>query len=284
MGRIIILTESQLNEINHIAKKSNITVCSLEDFKSIVNSLGINDNNVEEYFGEYCFIEIGSSWGRIEAETPIAPPEYDQYGNEYDAQRFYNEGQWYFQNEHRNVIKLEFDDNQKFNNKKNNTMTAVNLQPHETRGGVKGTRFYFKDGKDFTKDIATRLKDFVDDNISQGSDVKFVIHCKQGRSRSAAIGAYVAKKINQFTDVFFDEYDDEESGRSQFNMGVGRKGEPKYPHQNTMNRLGDVEGWNKENDGPKDQWWYNTIRQHPKTGYNDKRAEWELLHNKKVKK
>lgn len=272
----------RLNEINHLAQKSNVTVCSLNDFKSIVSSLGINDGNVEKYVGKYCFIEIGSGWGRIEAETPIAPAEFDSNGNEYDAQGFYSQGQWYFSNEHPNVIKLEFDDNQKFNNKKDNTMTAVKLRPEETRGGVKGATFYYKGGQDFTTEIANRLKTFVDNNLSYGNNVHFIIHCKQGKSRSAAIGSYVARKINQFTDEFLSEYDDEENGVSQFNMGVGRKGEPKYPHQNVMNRMGDLEGWNKSKD-VKDQWWYNTIRQHPKTGYEDKRKEWELQRAEKNK-
>ena len=272
----------RLNEINHLAQKSNVTVCSLNDFKSIVSSLGINDGNVEKYVGKYCFIEIGSGWGRIEAETPIAPAEFDSNGNEYDAQGFYSQGQWYFSNEHPNVIKLEFDDNQKFNNKKDNTMTAVKLRPEETRGGVKGATFYYKGGQDFTTEIANRLKTFVDNNLSYGDNVHFIIHCKQGKSRSAAIGSYVARKINQFTDEFLSEYDDEENGVSQFNMGVGRKGEPKYPHQNVMNRMGDLEGWNKSKD-VKDQWWYNTIRRHPKTGYNDKRKEWELQRMEKNK-
>lgn len=277
MKKVIILTENQINEITNIAVKSNVTVCSLNEFKSIVSKLGINDDNVEEFIGKYCFIEIGSSWGRVKAEMPIAPPEYDENGVEYETKRFYNEGQWYFKNEHHNVLKIEFDDNQKFNNKKNNTMTAVNLQPHETRNG-RGTRFYFENGKDFTEDMAFRIKQFVENNISYGENVKFIIHCKQGKSMSAAIGSYVAKKINQFTDTFFDEYDNVETGKSQFNIGVGRKGEPKYPHQNAMNRLGHIEGWNKKNAKPNERWWYNTIRNHPKTGYNDQRKEWEKFH------
>ena len=37
-------------------------------------------------------------------------------------------------------------------------MTAVKLRPEETRGGVKGTTFYYKGGQDFTTEIANRLK------------------------------------------------------------------------------------------------------------------------------
>lgn len=279
--RRIVITESQLRlitEIEAIARNSNVTVCSLGEFKKLVSSLGINDSNVDDYIGKYCFIEVGSSWGRLEAEVPIMPPEFDDSGNEYSPRDFYTKGQWYFNSEHRNVLKLEFDDNQTFNNRKGGTMTAVILKPSETRNGQKGTRFYFRDGKDFTPDLAKRLKKFTDGNLSANPDTRFIIHCKQGQSRSAAIGIYIARKIGQLSNEFLSEYDNEE--RNQFNIGVGRKGEPKYPHQNVMNRMGDIEGWNREQDSPKYQWWYDTIRNHPRTGYNDKRREWEIEHNK----
>ena len=106
-----------LSEINYIASKSNITVASLEDFKHICNILGINDSNVENFLGQYCFIEIGSSLDRLQAELPHIPSINDENGNVYNGENFYKNGQWYFKNEHKNVIKLIFDDNQKFNNK-----------------------------------------------------------------------------------------------------------------------------------------------------------------------
>ena len=71
----ITINESQLNlmsEINHLAEKSNVTICSLEDFKSLVSSMGINDGNVEQYAGQYCFIEIGSSYPRIYTEKDFS--------------------------------------------------------------------------------------------------------------------------------------------------------------------------------------------------------------------
>ena len=195
-----------LSEINHIASKSNITICSLQDFKSILASLQINDSNVDEHT-DYCFIEIGSSLSRWRAEIQHIPSIFDTEGNEYDGDRFYNEGQWGFKEEHSNVLKLIFDDNQAFNNKKPKkdgfdgtiSATAVKLSPHENRYN-KNFCFYYTDGEDFTSDKAYRLKDFVDSNLERNPSVKFVIHCMQGKSRSAAVGSYIAKKINQFSD------------------------------------------------------------------------------------
>lgn len=63
-----------MTEINHIATKSNITVASLMDFKSICTNLGINDSNVEKYIGEYCFIEIGSSLNRLPIQELVIRP------------------------------------------------------------------------------------------------------------------------------------------------------------------------------------------------------------------
>ena len=147
MTKVIKINEKQhkfiLNEINHIASKSNITVASLEDFKYICNTLGINDSNVENFLGQYCFIEIGSSLGRLQAELPHIPPINDENGNVYNGENFYKNGQWYFKNEHKNVIKLIFDDNQKFNNKLpkkdgfngKTPATAVKLSSKENKYG-----------------------------------------------------------------------------------------------------------------------------------------------------
>lgn len=134
-----IIKRNKINEIKHIANKSNITVTSLNDFKSIVSNLGINDSNVEEYVGKYCFIEVGSSYSRIKAEFPHTNLKGD-------SDTFYNTEQWYFKNEHQNVLKMEFDDNQKFNNKFPNKdgfdgktpTTAVKLSSAENKYGKNG--------------------------------------------------------------------------------------------------------------------------------------------------
>ena len=261
-----IIEKKQLNELKHIAQKSNITIASLEDFKTIVSSLGITDNNVEKFIGEYCFIEIGSGYSRIKAELP-----HTNFSQNVDD--FYNSFQWYFMKEHPNVLKLEFDDNQKFNNKLpkkdgfdgKTPATAVKLSSSENKYGKNGFTFYYENGCDFTNEMAVRLKTFVDNNISRNPNIKFIIHCMQGKSRSAAVGTYVAKKINQLTDEFLSEYDNGEE--SQINIGISKKGQPKYPHKNVMTRMGEIEGWNKSNDDTKNQWFYNTLVNHPNTGY-----------------
>lgn len=290
MINVIKINEEQykkylLSEINYIASKSNITVASLEDFKHICNILGINDSNVENFLGQYCFIEIGSSLDRLQAELPHIPSINDENGNVYNGENFYKNGQWYFKNEHKNVIKLIFDDNQKFNNKLpkkdgfngKTPATAVKLSSKENKYGKEGFCFYYTNGEDFTDDKAQSLKNFVDNNLSCNPNVKFVIHCMQGKSRSAAVGIYISNKIKQFSDEMLSEYDSDDN--SQFNIGISKKGQPKYPHKNVMNKMGNIEGWNKEKDDTKNQWYYSTLINHPKTGYNSKKQEKEMSKN-----
>lgn len=289
--KILKITEAQYNafingedlitEINHLAVKSNVTVASLEDFKNIVYGLGINDGNVEHFIGEYCFIEVGSSQSRLRAEVPHIHPINDKNGKPYNADSLYSDGQWYFKDEHKNVLKLEFDDNQTFNNKYPKTngfdgktpATAVKLSSKENIYGKDGFRFYYENGADFTNDMAQRLKRFTDYNISKNPNVKFIIHCKQGKSRSAAIGSYVANKIGQFTDEFLSEYDN--NGTSQFNIGMSKKKQPKYPHKNVMTKMGEIEGWSNPKKDTKQQWFYDTLINHPETGYNAQRMKTE---------
>ena len=266
-----------LSEINHIAEKSNITITSLADFKQLVSKLGINDGNVDDYVGKYCFIEIGSSLSRWNAEINHVPPMNDGKGNRYSGESFYNKGQWYFTDEHPNVIKLIFDDNQAFNNKLpkkdgfdgKTYATAVKLSKKENIYN-KDFCFYYTDGEDFTDDKAMRLKKFVDDNLSLNFNVKFIIHCMQGKSRSAAVGMYIANKIGQFNDDFLSEYDNEDE--SQFNIGASKKGTPKYPHKNVMTKMGELEQWSKPKAQSKGQWFYDKLVNHPKTGYNAKKT------------
>ena len=70
-----------------------------------------------------------------------------------------------------------------------------------------GFCFYYENGEDFTDDKAAKLKSFVEDNLNANEEVKFIIHCMQGKSRSAAVGSYIANKIGQFNDDFLSEYD-----------------------------------------------------------------------------
>lgn len=271
------ICENNINEIDYVANKSNITVSSLQDFKKICTNLGINDSNVEQYIGQYCFIEIGSSISRLQAEVPHIHSVYDENGSPYDAKTLYEKGQWYFNTEHKNVMKLIFDDNQKFNNKipknknfdGNTPVTAVKLSSKENIYN-KNFVFYYTNGEDFTNDKAFKLKKFVDVNLSVNPNVKFIIHCKQGKSRSAAVGIYISSKIKQFSDEMLSEYDIDDNN-SQFNIGVNRRGQPKYPHKNVMNKLGAIEGWNKETEPSRNQWYYDILINHPRTGYNDRK-------------
>ena len=114
MNRIIkevlnnFINKNCINEINYVAKKSPITVCSIQDFITICTNLDINDSNVEKYYGQYCFIEIGSTKDRCVYDAYYTNG-YDEWEN--DGEKYYNEGQFYFKDEQINVLKLEFDDN-----------------------------------------------------------------------------------------------------------------------------------------------------------------------------
>ena len=305
------INESQLyiiDEINHLSVKSNVTICSLEDFKSLVSSMGINNNNVEQYLGKYCFIEIGSSYPRIYTETQFSDVNVVN-GQEYTPKEFYKIGQWYFANEHTNVIKLEFDDNQEMNNKnpnlgkdpswkpnygetskeftaahkkrigdeKNNPMylTAVALRKDEMKPEIwdelnkkslekkgepyKGKKiFYYGHGKKVNDEIINRLKNFVDYNLSINKDVKFIVHCRAGQSRSAAVGIYLARKIGQYTEEFLSEYGDQIKMPRMKDNGKRSKS---YPHQNILNGLSKAEGWEdltrkRKATKAAERWWY----------------------------
>lgn len=307
----ININESQLhliNEINHLAEKSNVTICSLEDFKSLVSSMGINDGNVEQYVGQYCFIEIGSSYPRIYTEMQFSNVNVVN-GKEYTPKEFYKVGQWYFTNEHTNVIKLEFDDNQEMNNKNPNlgkdpswkpshgetskefaaahkrrigdekgnpmNVTAVALRKNEMKPEIwdelnqkslekkgepyKGKKvFYYGHGKNVNDELINRLKDFVDKNLATNPNLKFVLHCRAGQSRSGAVGVYLAKKIGQYTEDFLSEYGDQIKMPRMKDNGKRSKS---YPHQNMLNGLSRAEGWQdltgkRQATKAAERWWY----------------------------
>ena len=290
----IFIKESQehlINEINHIANNSNVTICSLEDFKSLVSNMGIDDNNVERYAGQYCFIEIGSSYARIAVEKEYSNVNMIN-GQEYSPKDFYKNQQWYFKNEHSNVIKLEFDDNQEIdkstpnqgkdpswrpkygpndakykNALKNMKATAVALRKNEVKPevwdklGYKDNAkkvFYYKHGKGVDDKIINRLKKFVDDNLALNPNVKFVLHCRAGQSRSGAVGVYLARKIGQYSEEFLSEYGDQIKMPRMKDNGKRSKS---YPHQNMLNGLSKAEGWEdlsgkRQATKAAERWWY----------------------------
>lgn len=230
--------------MNTLAQNSNITIASLEDFETICQNLGINDSNVDDYDGQFCFIEIGSTLERCRYDAELTNG-YDKWDN--DGSRYYNEGQYYFKQEHPNVLHLEFDDNISIG--KDGDVTAVALSPHEWRDGHDATKlpnvsskgFKYAGAKGFSIEMAEQADDFIEDNIQKNPDIKFVIHCRAGQSRSAAMGYYIAKRLKLDIAKYLQEYDREykyqdkegniiTANGSQFRFGHNRKG-----HMDTMN-------------------------------------------------
>lgn len=227
----------RLSEIKHIAEKSPITICSMDDFVEICHRLNVSDSNVEKYYGQFCFIEIGSTLERTRYDAYLTRG-YERYGN--DGDRYYREGQYYFKKEHPNVLKLEFDDNINIGDGE----TSVVLSAGEIRNGAdlshlpntteKG--FKYSGAKGFSIDMADRTNDFIEANLRVNPDVKFIIHCRMGQSRSAAMGYYIAKRIKVNIEDFLSEYEtestfiDNTNGKevkfptSQFRYGHNRKG------------------------------------------------------------
>lgn len=209
-----------LNEINYVAKNSPITICSLEDFISICNSLNINDSNVEDFYGKYCFIEIGSTKDRCVYDAYLEDG-YEKWNC--DGNKFYEDGQFYFKSEHINVLKLEFDDI--INNEKNKKgLTTIMLSPKEVRQGIdynflpnigksskNRSKFSYPNAKAFSMELAERSDEFIENNIANNLDVKFIIHCRQGRSRSAAMGYYIAKRLKIDINKYFAEYEQDKT-------------------------------------------------------------------------
>lgn len=244
----------QLNEINYIATKSNVTVCSLNDFVSICQSLGANSNNVEQFSNEYAFIEIYTTLSRLKVELPIALPKRKiGSGEEYipktdeEIQDFYENQQKYFKNEAYNVLHLEFDDNIDNLDKKDKSLVNVKLKKRNFNADnqhLSGFKYPATDKSFFTDEMAAKVRNFV--NKFKGQNIKFVIHCTEGMSRSAAIGYYIAKKTKQNIESFFSEYETYKDGKHQFKVGAGSKGAPHYTNSLVLDKMGNAEGWDKD--------------------------------------
>lgn len=193
-----------INEIKHIAQKSPITICSLGDFKEICSSLGINDSNVDELCGKYCFIEIGSSLMRCKYDVYCSTNGYEEYK---DGEDYYNNGQFYFNREHKNVLKLIFDDNINFDKL---TSVACTVNPNVDKSylpNIKHNHFKYEDAIGFDIEMADKANDFIEDNLSINPNIKFIIHCRAGKSRSAAMGYYIAKRLKTNIEEYLSEYE-----------------------------------------------------------------------------
>ena len=296
----IIITEKQfkklikhqiiINEISNIAQTTNVTVCSLEDFYRICKNLGITPENVDEQ-EKYAFIEIGSGLPRWKASVHHMnfknfnfEPGSKNFSktNPYDLFKF----QYYFPFEKKfeNVLKLMYDDNQIINNKtkrlgdKNfytdatanteNNATCVNLSAEETNSGKKEKFYYSGAIASSIKDYEA-IKNFTEKMLKKNPDIKFIIHCIQGTSRSASIGTYVARKIAEIKNIdwknyvtsYYEEHRNPtiQGKKHQFRIGRGKKGNPNYPHGNTLKGLGNIEGWNEKN-SKSQSWAHDLIR------------------------
>jgi protein-tyrosine phosphatase len=120
--------------------------------------------------------------------------------------------------------------------------------------------FYYTHAKGINDELISRIKNFVDDNLSINPDVKFVIHCRAGQSRSGALGVYLAKKVGQYTEDFLSEYGDQIKLPRMKDNGKRSKS---YPHQDLLNGLSKAEGWKdlngklpSVNSSAPERWWY----------------------------
>ena len=200
----IIINEQQLKEsikkiiLEYIGvSNSLVSVYSKDDFNKTMENLGLNDSNVDKYFGTYAMISIGSGPSRSESENLT--------------------NQHYFKYDHINVLNLDFDDN---------TDTGSRYK----KSGGKEDAYYndepnkklivYKNPILFTKKMAKQIKSFVNKNIG----AKFLIHCMMGQSRSAAIGREIIKYINGNIEEF------EKIHQGQFRHGTNRFGHERKPN------------------------------------------------------
>lgn len=253
-NKVIILTEKQINEINYVANKSNVTVCSLDDFTQVCSSLGVNDSNVSKYANEYAFIEIYTTLSRLEVELPISLPRH-KIGDKTDyifkdkneITDYYQNHQTYFKQEHPNVLHIEFDDNIDNLDKKDKNLVNVKLKKrnfNQDNQHLNGFKYPATNKSFFTKEMGYKVQEFV--NRFADTNVKFIIHCTEGMSRSAAIGYYIARKTKQNIENFFSEYETYKNGKHQFKVGAGSKGAPHYVNSLVLDKMGEVEGWDKD--------------------------------------
>ncbi len=308
--KLIKLTESDLRkivkesvnrllkEISNISTNTDVTVCSVNDFINICKNfyyngktLTLTDENVENLCGEFAFIEIRDSFGRVKVEFPLT--RFYQSGDVSKETNDYYDSLYYFKANHENVLRLEYDDTQSFGKKGDGiTGGAISLErlndkyKFNQKGEPRQRSFYFSypDGKDFDDDIAEQLDNFISKNIEINPNVKFIIHCRAGASRSAGIGIFIAKikqmiyQDKDYMQKFFKEHmvDD---GKSQFDIKIDRKGNASYPHQKEMKKLGARKGWNKEKDDTYLQWYMDDFLD---TGlYGDQTEKMRELKKKK---
>ena len=282
-NRKVYIKENQLyllNEISNIAKNTDVTVCSVEDFSNICQNfptvnggvIVLTDQNVETLYGKYAFIEIRDSRANVNAQFPLT--RFYKGGDlEQETEEYFNK-LFYFKEDHKNVIRVEYEDSQSVGkSKKGKGITNAVISLDRLRDDLKtkpdGTprqrsyHYNYSGGIDFSDEIANRINNFVNDNISANPNVKFIIHCRAGASRSAGIGTFVAHikqeiyNDKEYVNKFFNEHI-KDDGSPQFDIGYDAKKKTiKLPHQKELKKLGSLRGWNKENDNTYTQWYIN---------------------------
>ena len=137
----------------------NVVVMPHRVFDSTMKEKGINDENVESDFNDSAFISI------------IGTPEcLKYYLDEADTTH-------YFQNNHFNVLNLDFDD--------------ISSDELEYEGHI---------FKGFSMEQAKKTYDFIESNLGKN----FYIHCRAGRSRSMAIGTFIR---DFYGEIYNGDYD-----------------------------------------------------------------------------
>lgn len=176
---------------------SQVSVYSKDDFNETMRMLGLNDENIEDYYNIYAIISIGSGPGRSKSENLT--------------------NQHYFNKNHINVLNLDFDDNTDTGSryKKSNGTEAAYYTDSPNKKLI-----IYKNPVLFNKDMAAQIKLFVDKNIK----AKFLIHCMMGQSRSAAIGTEIIKYIKGNVEEFQKIHQD------QFRHGKNRFGHERKPN------------------------------------------------------
>jgi hypothetical protein len=236
-----------------------VKVFSLSNFKEFCQKEGINDSNVETEHPNWIFIEIGSTKDRVKLDVGRSI-KYDSRifkNRESAAEDYYNNKRFYFKNDHKNVLRVTFDDNMNIGNNPDGSTSVVysgreivtdkdgrnrlfnNKKPINKNG--KYNEKYFN-GVGFSR-VEEQVFDFIEEKINEfGDDIMFFIHCEQGASRSAALGYYISKRINDDINHYLISHSTfNDSGnfvKSQFRIGKDDKNGYRTMHNTIFKNLG----------------------------------------------
>ena len=155
-----------------------INVLSHKAFDNTMRDFNINDTNVDNKT-DLAFISI------IGTEECLK-----YYLHEEDTKHYFN-------NEHTNVLNLDFDD----------IGDDIEYDGHTF--------------KTMTMKQAERAVDFIEDMINKGEVNKtFHIHCRSGMSRSRAFAEFIFRTFNDIASI---NYDDRDKYINLYNQGIFRR-------------------------------------------------------------